>query len=192
MKFTLRKCCMILGVCLLAAAVAWVVIWQVSIHTAKRQAQSYVNTLQAVMPTPEGAIPEARRDNAMAVLPVDGMDFVGILEMPKYDSVLPVGAAWGNSSKFPCRFGGSVYDHTMQIGATTQAGQYDFYREISVGDSVFFTDMEGNRYTYQVTDIRYEKHMDGSVLQRENTPLTLFIKNIYAFEYIVVYCDVLQ
>ena len=77
----------------------------------------------------------------------------------------------------------------MQIGGTSQKGQYDFYRDISVGDSLFFTDMEGNRYSYEVKDIRYEDDADQSTLDFEEASLTLFIKNVYAFEYIVVNCQ---
>ena len=80
----------------------------------------------------------------------------------------------------------------MQIGCTSQKGQYDFYRDISVGDSVFFTDMEGNRFSYTVSDIRYEKNAEQSTLQKNDADLTLFIKNVYAFEYIVIYCNVLN
>ena len=80
----------------------------------------------------------------------------------------------------------------MQIGGTSQKGQYDFYRDISVWDSVFFTDMEGNRFSYTVTDIRYEKNADQSTLQRKDASLTLFVKNVYAFEYILIYCDVVH
>ena len=80
----------------------------------------------------------------------------------------------------------------MQIGGTSQKGQYDFYRDISVGDRVFFTDMEGNRFSYTVTDIRYEKNAAVSTLQRKEASLTLFIKNVYAFEYVVIYCNVLN
>lgn len=52
--------------------------------------------------------------------------------------------------------------------------------------------MEGNRFSYTVTDIRYEKSADQSHLQRKESSLTLFIKNIYSFEYIIIYCDVLN
>ena len=74
----------------------------------------------------------------------------------------------------------------------SQKGQYDFYRDISVGDSAFFTDMEGNRFSYTVTDIRYEKNAAQSTLQCKDTSLTLFVKNVYAFEYVIIYCDVVH
>ena len=78
----------------------------------------------------------------------------------------------------------------MQIGATTQKGQYDFYRELSVGDTVIYTDVEGNRYTFTITSLCYEKHVDQAALQQKESALTLFVKNIYSFEYLIVFCDV--
>ena len=59
-----------------------------------------------------------------------------------------------------------------------------------MGDTVVYTDVEGNRYTFSITGLRSEKHADQAALQREDVPLTLFIKNIYSFEYLIVFCDV--
>lgn len=178
------------GIALLAATAVALLLWQWGIHNSQEKAAGYVNTIRSLIPEPQGAALEERRDNTMSVLSIDGTNFAGILEMPKYGSALPVCADWGKVTKYPCRFNGSIYDRSIQIGATTQAGQYDFYREISVGDPVFFTDMEGNRFSYTVSGIRHEAHTDQAALQKEYAALTLFIKNIYAFEYIVVFCNV--
>lgn len=187
-----RKALVIVGACLLGAAIVLLLVWQWNIQAARQKAEACVRMIRERIPEPQGAVLEARRDNTMATLSVDGTDFVGLLEIPKYDSVLPVCDDWGSPAKYPCRFSGSVYDRTMQIGGTSQKGQYDFYRELSVGDTVFFTDMEGNRFSYAVTDIRYEKNADRSTLQRGEAALTLFIKNVYAFEYIIISCDALN
>ena len=187
-----QKICIMAGICLLVVAMGVLIFWQWRIHDSARKAEYYVTTLRKLMPEPQGAVPEERRDNTMSALSVDGIDFVGLLEIPRYSSTLPVCADWGAPTKYPCRFFGSIYDRTMQIGGTSQAGQYDFYREIAVGDAIYFTDMEGNRFTYSVTDVRYEKNTDRSVLQRDEASLTLFIKNVYAFEYIIIFCDVLS
>ena len=178
------------GIVLLVATAVALLLWQSGIHSAQKKVAAYVSTIGTLIPEPQGAVLEERSNNTMATLSLDGTNFVGILEMPKYGSSLPVAADWGKVTKYPCRFSGSIYDRSMQIGATTQAGQYDFYRDISVGDSVLYTDMEGNRFSYTVKDIRYEKHADQATLQKEEAALTLFIKNIYAFEYIVIFCDV--
>ena len=163
-----------------------------SISTSQEKAAGYVQTILARIPAPQSAVPEERGNNTLPVLSVDGVDFVGVLEMPRYSSKLPVAANWGKVSEYPCLFDGSVYDRTLQIGATTQKGQYDFYRDISVGDAISFTDMEGNRFCYTVADIRYEKHADQAALLQKDAALTLFIKNVYDLEYIVIFCDVLH
>jgi hypothetical protein len=188
--FTIQKICVLVGVCLLVGAVAILALWRWNISSSEKQAQYYVNTLQALIPKQQNAVPEERRDNTMSVLSVDEIDFVGIVELPRYESALPVCADWGKTSQYPCRFSGSIYDGTMQIGATTQKGQYDFYRELSVGDTVHYTDVEGNRYTFTITSLCYEKHVDQAALQQKESALTLFVKNIYSFEYLIVFCDV--
>ena len=185
------RLCIYLGLGLLVSATVVQIVWQWSMDTAAEKSAAYVAAIRTHIPEPESAAPEARRDNAMPVLSIDGTDFIGIVEMPRFGSSLPVGANWGKVSNYPCCLSGSVYDRTIQIGGTAQKGQYDFYREISVGDAVFFTDMEGNRFSYAVADIRYEKHADQAALQQVDDALTLFIKNIYGFEYIIIYCTAL-
>lgn len=187
---SLSKFCVLAGILLVAVAAVMLFSWQWGIHTSRQQASAYVDSLRSLIPEPVGAVPEERTNNTMPVLSLDGTDFVGILEMPRHGSALPVCAQWGRVLRYPCRFSGSVYDRTIQLGGTTQTGQYDFYREISVGDTFFFTDMTGNRYTYEVKNIVYEKHADQTALNREEAALTLFIKNVYAFEYILIFCDV--
>ena len=188
-KSTGQRICLLLGIGLLLLAGFLMIFWQWEIRSSAQKAETCVQAIRNGIAEPQSAVPEARRDNTMPVLSVDGTDFVGILEMPRYGSSLPVCAEWGRITRYPSRFHGSIYDGTLQIGATTQTGQYDFYREISVGDTVCFTDMEGNRYTFVVTDLRYEKHADQTALQREAAALTLFIKNVYSFEYLIVFCD---
>lgn len=187
----IRKVFVIVGVCLLVIAMLFFGVWQWNIHTSEKRLKEYVSVIHELIPEPQGAVIEERRDNVMSTLSINGTDFVGLLEVPKYDSVLPICANWGNASKYPCRFSGSVYDRTMQIGATTQSGQYDFYRDISVGDSVSFIDMEGNGYSYKVIDICYKKAINKDTLKHNEASLTIFVKNIYAFEYIIIYCDVM-
>lgn len=190
-KPVIPKICVLAGIALLIIGVLVLIFWQWNINFSIQKSETYVKTLRNLIPETQGSVPEERRDNSMSVLSIDGADFVGIIEMPRYESTLPVCANWGHLTKYPCRFSGSIYDSTMQIGATSQKGQYDFYREISVGDTVIFTDVEGNQYTYTVTNLQYESHADQATLNREESALTLFIKNVYDFEYLIISCDIM-
>jgi len=185
----IERLCLLLGIVLLVCAIAMLIWWQWNIQNSQQKATEYVQLLSTLMPDTESAFPEPRRNNSMPVLALDGKDFVGILEIPMHDSTLPVCADWGSSHQLPCLFDGSVYDGSIKIGGTSQNGQFAFYRDISVGDSVYFTDTEGRVYSYTVADLRYEKHADHEALERLDADLTLFIKNIYAFEYIIVFCS---
>lgn len=191
-KPVISKVCILVGVCLFIVGTLLLISWQWNIHSSIKKSEYYIQTIRSIIPSPQGVSPQQHSDNTMPVLSVDGVDFVGILEIPRYESVLPVCADWGDITKYPCRFNGSIYNRTMQIGATSQKGQYDFYREISVGETVLFTDMAGNRYSYKIKNLRYEKHADQTALSREDSSLTLFIKNIYDFEYLIISCDVLN
>lgn len=189
-KSVVPKICVTVGVCLLLVGVLTLISWQWTIYSSMEKMQTDLQTIRTLIPEPQGAALEEHRDYAMPVLSVEGTDFIGILEMPQYESALPVCADWGKITKHPCKLAGSIYDRSMQIGATTQKGQYDFYREISVGDAVLFTDAQGNRYTYTVKKLQYEECADQTALHREDAALTLLIKNIYGFEYLIVSCDI--
>ena len=191
-KSFVRRICVIVGSCLVIMSVLLPFFWQWRIRTSERNMEYCVEMIRAVIPEPQSAVLEERRDNTMPVLSIDGTDYIGVLELPRYESALPICGNWGEVSKHPSRLGGSVYDGTLQIGGTSQKGQYDFFREISVEDAVYFTDMEGNRYAYEVTDIHNEKHADQNALRKEEAALTLFIKNTHAFEYVVVFCNTLD
>ena len=187
--FGLQKICITAGCLLLAAAMLMLAVWQISLHMAAAKSERDVQTILQLIPEPQAAVPEPRSNNTMAALPVDGTDYIGLLSFPRYDSVLPVRADWNKRLPSPCRYDGSVYDGSLIIGGSNQKGQYTFWPEISAGDVLYFTDMTGNRYTYEVTDIRYREHADDRTLRSTEADLTLFIKNIYASEYIIVYCS---
>ena len=68
------------GICLLALAAVAFVVWQGSIATAQQKAVNYVHTIRGLIPDPQGAVVEERRDNTMSVLSVGGKDFSGIIE----------------------------------------------------------------------------------------------------------------
>lgn len=185
----IRKISFFCGCILILGALALLAWWQLSLSAARKQSEEYLALLRRVIPEPEAAVLEARQDNTMAVLAADGADLIGILEFPAFGSAVPVCGDWDGTLLLPCRYAGSLYDGSLIIGATTQKGQFDFYRQIGVGDTLCFTDVTGSRYSYAVTDILHREHADSDSLH--GGALTLFFKNSYASEYIILRCDAL-
>jgi sortase A len=185
----LRKALIIIGASLLVGAILLLVAWQWNIHTSEQKAKEYVNAIRELIPEPQGAVPEERRDNTMASLSIEGEDFVGILEIPRFNSGLPIGASWGSPSKYPCRLRGSVYDRTIQIGGTSQKGQYDFYRDLCVGDSVFFTDMDGNLFSYRMVSMEVLKDTAVKDMYSGGYDLTLFTCTYSGESRVTIRCE---
>ena len=67
-----QKICLVAGICLLAVAAAVLITWQWGIHSAREKAAYYVQSIQALTPQAQSAVPEPRNDNAMPVLSIDG------------------------------------------------------------------------------------------------------------------------
>ena len=76
MKSVFRRILVVIGACLLVAAVALLIFLQWNIHASRQQSQAYVQTLRSLIPEPESAVLEERRDNTMPVLSLDGTDFL--------------------------------------------------------------------------------------------------------------------
>lgn len=184
-----RSVCVIVGCALILCSLVLLLGRQFSLHRSAETAAKHTDTIRRLLPEFTNAAPETRYNNTMPVLSVEKVDYVGLISFPAHDSELPVRAEWNGRLYSPCRYDGSIYDGSLIVGANTQKGQYDFFHEIGVTDTVFFTDMTGNRYSLEVSDILYRTGASESILYSEKSDLTLFIKNLNELrEYIIVYC----
>ena len=111
-----RKGLLIAGICVLAIAVILLFTSIYNMQSSERLTASYVSTIKTLIPEPQGAALAESAENEMPALSIDGKDFIGLMEMPSHNSVVPVGAQWKKANKYPCRFSGSVYDGSIQIG----------------------------------------------------------------------------
>lgn len=187
-KFSLRMLCLRVGSVLILLSMAVLILWQCEIKRNAAAIPEYVQALEELVPEVRSAVTEPRINNAMPALHVQGNNFVAILELPSSNAAFPVGAAWDGRAAYPCLYSGSVYDGSLIIGTSNQRGQFEFVKEIAVGSAVYVTDMTGNRFSYRVADIQYSGHADYQTLLSETDDLTIFVKNIYAFEYIILRC----
>ncbi len=86
---------------------------------------------------------------------VNDVAYIGIIEIPSASLKLPVSYDWDYSllSISPCRYKGSYMTNDMVICAHDYGSHFRAIRSLGIGESVFFTSVEGERIRYVVTNI---------------------------------------
>ncbi len=145
--------------------------------------------IEKLLPERSAGIAEERENAAMAAIEIDGIDFVGLLELPDRNIKLPVAASWGNAdfSFRPARYTGSVYSGTLIIGGEYSENNFDFVDSLDPGEEIIFTDMLGCVFHYTVEKISHSDNADTETLQSGSSTLTLFVKKDSA--YLIVRCS---
>lgn len=178
------KVCAFLGILLVAGALALFLWQQISAARSRQQSALAVELLLQCIPEAVDTVWEVRSDPQMPVLSIGGADYLGLLELPGQSTVFPVlaEAAAGNSA--PARQSGSLYDGSLVLTGTTGQGQFDFYQALSVGDSLYFTDVTGARFACRISSLRYGTPVHGDA---ENAILVLILPNASGFEPLYLY-----
>lgn len=115
-------------------------------------------------------------DMEMPVKIIDGTEYVGVLCIPSLDLVLPVISKWSDSNLkiAPCRYEGSAYKDNLIIAGHNYAAHFGRLGNIREGDTVIFTDMDGNVFTYKMAEWEILKPADIEGMERRDWDLTLF------------------
>lgn len=182
---------MLAGILLIAAAVSLVLADQISQKKQAETARETAQLLLALMPEVHGGVYAEDVSLEMPVMEIGGTDFAGVLEVPAYDALLPVKNNWEKNSVFrqPSRYAGSMYNGSLIIGGSMNAGQFDFVKWISAGELVTMTDMTGLRTSYLVFDVAQTKDVSDENLTGQDADLVLFARNPYGRDYRLVLCE---
>lgn len=178
-----------LGVLLLGAAAILFVVRQAQDKQRAADIPSLIEKIEAALPEERSAgVIENRADSAMAAVEIDGIDVIGLLELPGRGIKLPVSAEWDSSEQSfrPARFVGSVYDGTLIVGGRSEDGNFDFIDQLDAGEELTFTDMTGRVFRYTVRKICHADNARAETLADSESALTLFVKKNGAF--LIVRC----
>ena len=181
-----------LGALLLLASAATFILARVEAERAAEKAESIAEKLLSLIPEAADGVPDGDVANKnMSALSLDGVDYVGVLEIPAYGICLPVSGEWERADikKYPCRYTGSCNSGDLIIGADAGRGQLFAADKVENGDTVTFMDTEGNRYTYEIAEIRRTERADTETLTAHPAHLTLFARAAYSMEYIIIHCN---
>ena len=90
----------------------------------------------------------------MPVETIDGVDYLGILEIPDLDISLPVTADWDYDLLriAACRYSGSYYERNLTVCAHNFIPLFRPLLTIPMDTDVFFTNVEGVVFHYRVSN----------------------------------------
>ena len=91
----------------------------------------------------------------MPTAEIDGQIYVGVLSIPAIDYEVPVLSECSLAllRRGACRFHGSTYGGNLVICAHNYHGLYRLLTKLRPGDLVWFTDMDGLTWNYEVADL---------------------------------------
>lgn len=115
-------------------------------------------------------------DSEMADVEIDSRRYVGILEIPSLGIILPVMKEWSYAAlkEAPCRYQGSVSQDDMIVAGHNYRFHFGGLHKLKAGDGVIFTDVEDNRFEYQITEVVRLEGSDVEKMESGNWDLTLF------------------
>ena len=147
--------CIVLGVVLLLAAGGLYAYNRYEDAHAGAEAQTVVADLQQKVETPEPEAESGPLDPELPVVEIDGNEYVGEISIPAIGIDLPVMSEWSYAGLkvAPGRYSGSTYADNMVVCAHNYAKHFSPIKWLALGSEVYFTDMEGQRWSYEVSNV---------------------------------------
>ena len=190
MKQKIGKICMVLGALLILASLGLLAYNKWDAARADKAAQTALgeleNTLTKTIEEKNKADdvvlqPELDPDQPMTEVELDGWNYIGYLSIQSIGLNLPVMSEWSYAGLklAPGRDSVSTYSDNMVVCAHNYAKHFSPIKWLAEGAEVYFTDMDGMRWSYEVSAVetiqptQIEK-MTEKTEDSENWDLTLF------------------
>lgn len=188
---------MLLGVVLLLGAAGLYGYNQMVDQRAGQESEAAVITLVEEIQANEVEIlevPEEASEPDAAMLKVaelDGAYYMGVLTIPTLEKILPVQSDWSEAKlkKSPCRYSGSVEDGELVIAGHNYKKHFSGLATLKQGDSIVFTDLEGNQMFYEVREIYTVAATDIEGMINSGYDLSLFTCNYGGKARVTVRCS---
>lgn len=157
MRRKLGTACMILGAALLVAALS-LFVWN------RYEDNQAGNSIDEILPRLEEQIGTDGKDDTPDINPydtemteveIDGYLYIGYVSIPSLGLELPVMSDWSYPQLkiAPCRYYGSTKTDDLVIAAHNYTRHFGPIKNLSPGDNVYFTDMDGVTIAYEVVEV---------------------------------------
>lgn len=137
-------------------------------------------TTEAILPETTDILSEkTTADYKMQEKQVENYSYIGYISIPKLDIELPVMSSWSYAGLniSPCRYSGSAADDNLIIAAHNYNSHFRKISKLNSGDEIYFTDIDGNVYSYEVSSTEIINGNDASAMYNDDDnswDLTLF------------------
>ena len=169
---------------------------------AGQEAESLLENVEAVIETKRIKVPVTSKrpdatpsttplDPQIPVVMLDGYEYVGYVEIPILGLKLPVMSEWDYTrlKVAPCRQFGSSRTDDLVIAAHNYENHFGRLKELSEGDTIIFTDMEGVVNTYSVKKIETLNPNEVDAVQNSGYDLVLYTCTKGGKTRVTVFCD---
>lgn len=139
-------------------------------------------------------VPEPTLAPEMPVVNINGYAYVGYVEIPVLELKLPVLSDWDYNRLqiAPCRQHGSSRTDDLVIAAHNYRTHFGRLKELSEGDTVIFTDMDGIVNTYTIAKIDTIDPYDVDCVLNSEFDLVLYTCTVGGKTRVTVFCNRLE
>ena len=137
---------------------------------------------------------DAEGGTEMTEVEIDGYLYIGYLSIPSLGLDLPVMSSWSYPQLkiSPCRYYGSTKTDDLVIAAHNYARHFGNIEDLSWGDAVYFTDMDGVTTAYKVVVVETLSPTAVEEMTSGGYPLTLFTCTYGGQSRVTVRCDTVE
>ena len=139
----------------------------------------------------EPIMQEVSEQPAFAPVEIDGLSYDGYLTIPSLELEMAVFDTWNDDllRKSLCRYYGSPVTDDFVIAGHNYASGFGKLKDISVGDEVYFTDMNGNVIRYKVELIEIIGGTDVGHMIESDWDLSLYTCTYGGSDRLTVRCN---
>lgn len=173
------------AVLILAALSLFLWNWRDDVNAANQASEvmpQLVQAIEAAQAEPDATSGEgavllpAEPDLTMTTVEIDGHLYIGYITFPTLGMELPILADWSaaNLKIAPCRYYGTVKANNMVLCAHNRTTHFGPIMNFSIGDPVYFTDMDGVVYAFEVSEVTILQPTAIEEMVTSGYDLTLF------------------
>lgn len=144
--------CMVTGIILIITAVGLLLYNLDENKKAEEASKEILEVIKKTISDEEENDIAPIEEESMQIKIIDGYGYIGYLYIPRLELELPVMSEWDYTrlKSSPCLYYGSVNENDLVIAGHNYAKHFGHLSDLQEGDEVYFMDMNGVLYSYEV------------------------------------------